>query len=320
MRRSIILTVAVLTAFLPAAARGQFKEGDAGGAKTGPAQAHKWRAGLVVTAVGGPCRNIDGYVPVPTEWPEQTVKIVSQEVSPGVRVSYQMVEGGIKVMAIHIPLAQANEETKALLTFEVNRSAQLLPDNKDAFELPNPKELNNTIHRYLGPSPRIETRDPKIRKAAKEIGVNKTKAWEHVEALYDWTRENVKYKTGGPIKGAAAALREGEAGHDDLTAVFVAVCRDANIPARMVWVPEFSYAEFYLWDKKHEGHWIPCSPAGTRSFGEMLDTNPILGKGDNFRPPCSPRERQRYLKECLTAKSTGQSGQLKFHFERKMVN
>ena len=30
----------------------QFKEGDPGGAKMGVAQAHKWKAGVVVTAVG----------------------------------------------------------------------------------------------------------------------------------------------------------------------------------------------------------------------------------------------------------------------------
>ena len=63
----------VLSCVSPAAA--QFKEGDPGGAKTGVAQVHKWKAGIVVTAAGGPCRSIVGYVPVPIEWPEQTVKV-----------------------------------------------------------------------------------------------------------------------------------------------------------------------------------------------------------------------------------------------------
>ena len=63
----------------------QFKEGDPGGAKTGVAQSHKWQAGIVVTATGGPCKSIVGYVPIPMEWPEQTVKVCQQEVSPGVK-------------------------------------------------------------------------------------------------------------------------------------------------------------------------------------------------------------------------------------------
>ena len=69
------------------AALAQFKEDDAGGVKTGAAQTHKWKAGVVVTAMGGPCRSIVGYVPVPIEWPEQTVKVCEQEVSPGVKVA-----------------------------------------------------------------------------------------------------------------------------------------------------------------------------------------------------------------------------------------
>ncbi len=83
-----------------------------------------------------------------------------------------------------------------------------------------------------------------------------------MQALYDWVRRQVKYKTGDPLRGAALALKEGVGGHDDMTSLFVAVCRDAGIPARTVWVPEFSYAEFYLVDKKGEGHWFPCSRPG----------------------------------------------------------
>ena len=71
---SLICLVTLLFCVSPVLA--QFKEGDPGGAKTGAAQTHKWKAGVVITAVGGPCKSIVGYVPVPIEWPEQTVKVV----------------------------------------------------------------------------------------------------------------------------------------------------------------------------------------------------------------------------------------------------
>ena len=88
MRRTTISCIlAFFSCVSPAFA--QFKEGDPGGAKTGAAQAHKWKAGVVVTAAGGPCRSIVGYMVVPIEWPEQTVKVCEQEVSPGAKVSYQ---------------------------------------------------------------------------------------------------------------------------------------------------------------------------------------------------------------------------------------
>ena len=121
-----------------------------------------------------------------------------------------------------------------------------------------------------------------------------------METLYDFVRAKVSYENGIESKGAAAALRNGKANHDDLSALFVALCRDADVPARLVWVPEFCYAEFYLVDKHGDGHWLPCSPAGAKAFGEMPDTKLILAKGDNFKPP-DVRDRQRYPRANLNA-------------------
>ena len=44
-----------------------------------------------------------GYVPVPIEWPEQTVKVAEQDVSPGVKVSYQPLGDTAKVLVVRIP-------------------------------------------------------------------------------------------------------------------------------------------------------------------------------------------------------------------------
>lgn len=294
----IVILTLLLTASSPAF--GQFKEGDAAGAKMGVAQKHKWKAGIVVSAVGGPCKNMVGYVPVPMEWPEQTVKTGDQELSPVAKVTFQTIDETSKLMIVRIPFIQAGEEVKVLMTFEISRSMQLPPPDKSVFVLTNPKELSPELRRYLGASPKIEVQNAKIRKAAKDVGSNNKLAWDRVEALYDWMRTQVQYKTGDPVKGAAATLKDGFGGHDDMTSLFIALCRAADIPARTVWVPEFSYAEFYLLDKKGEGHWLPCSPAGTKAFGEMPDTKPVLAKGDNFRAPYDNREKQRYLTEFLT--------------------
>ena len=39
----------------------------------------------MVTAEGGPCTDLYATLPVPDEWPEQKVRIVAEDVSPGVR-------------------------------------------------------------------------------------------------------------------------------------------------------------------------------------------------------------------------------------------
>ena len=157
------------------------------------------------------------------------------------------------------------------------------------------------VRRYLGTSPFIETRHPQIRSSAKEATEGKENAWEKVEAIYDWVREHVEYKDGA-LKGALAALRDGNGDCEELSSLFIAMCRVSGIPARTVWLPGHCYPEFYLEDKAGHGRWFPCQAAGTRDFGGMSEFRPILQKGDNFRVP-EQKEPQRYVAELLKVKA-----------------
>jgi hypothetical protein len=282
----------------------QFKDADPEGVKMGQAKVQKWQAGITITASGGPCKNIVGYAPIPIEWPEQQVSIVKEDVSPGVKIDYELREKTAKVMTIKIPQLTAGQEVKAVVTLEIRRNAILPPDDTDGFVLPNVKKLPPDLKRYLNPSPLIESTDPKIKSLAKEIGADKEKAWEKVEAYYDWVREKVKYKP-GPIKGALAGLKDGSGDCEELTSLFIALCRAADIPARTVWVQGHCYPEFYLEDNKGAGHWFPCQAAGSKEFGGITETRPILQKGDNFKPHPGQKKNQRYLAEFLTGTPVG---------------
>ena len=287
-----------------APALAQFKEAAPEGQKTGDTKVTRYRCGMIIKATGGPCEKLSGYAPVPTDWPEQEVTTVSEEISPGVKVKYEVVDAGVKLMSVEIAKLAANEEAKAIITIDVRRSAILPPDDTDIYVLPDMKKLPAEIRPYLSPSPKIESRDPKIRELAKTIGADKEKAWEQVEAIYDWVREKVKYEN-GPLKGALAALKDGTGDCEEITSLFIAICRAADIPARTVWVPGHCYPEFYLEDDKGKGHWFPCQSAGAREFGGINDTRPILQKGDNFR---GPKGKQRYMAEYLTGKPAGPGG------------
>jgi hypothetical protein len=168
------------------------------------------------------------------------------------------------------------------------------------------------------PSPKIESRDPRIRALAKEIGADKENAWDRVEAIYDWVRAKVKYKT-GDLKGAVAALKDGTGDCEELTSLFIAICRAAGIPARTVWVPGHCYPEFYLEDKEGKGHWFPCQAAGTRAFGGIPENRPILQKGDCFHPPWNRRIQQRYMAEYLSGTPSPGGGQPKVTFIRDQL-
>ena len=264
----------------------------------------RWQAGVIITAGSGPCMGIVGYAPLPVAWPEQELSIVEEDISPLAKVKHEMVEGTVRVMVVSIPSLPAGQEAKALVTYEIRRHAMLPPTQTDIYELPDPKRLPRDVKPYLGPSPKIESNNPKIKALVKEVGADKEKAWQKVEAIYDWVREKVKPQpSSGHVKGALAALRDGSGDHEDATSLFIAICRAAGIPARTVWVPDHCYPEFYLLDDDGKGHWFPCEMVGTRLFGGIAETRPILQKGDNFRPPYDRRDRKRYLPEYLTATS-----------------
>jgi len=169
---------------------------------------------------------------------------------------------------------------------------------------------------YLGPSPYIESTSAKIKSLARQITAEHSDPWEKAEAIYDWVREHVEYKD-GPIKGALAALKDQTGDCEELTSLFIALCRASGIPARMVWVPQHCYPEFYLEDEDRNGYWFPCQAAGDRVFGGIPELRPILQKGDNFKTPEKPKETQRYVAEFLTGKPVPGGGQPRVKFLRR---
>lgn len=313
MRPRFLLAL-LLCQFTASMAFGQFKEGDPDGAKAGQASVQKWRAGIVVNAGGSPCKGIVGSAPLPIEWPEQDVKVIEEDVSPRGKMTTRMVEGTVKEMVLTIPTLQSGEEAHALITMEITRRTQIPPTDTDRYQAADAKKLDKAIRPYLAQSPLIESRNPKIVKLADDLRAKEKNAWKLVESIYDYVRETIKYEN-GPLKGAMAALRDGTGDCEEMTSLFIAICRAAEIPARTVWVPGHCYPEFYLVDEKGAGHWFPCQVAGARAFGGIQETRPILQKGDNFKPASGGRDRQRYRAEHLV----GAGGNPSVRFVRDLL-
>jgi hypothetical protein len=307
------LLAAVVVVLCAGSALAQFKETPQGkGVRLDRESTTRIKIGVVVKATGTTHHAI-ATAPIPIEWPEQRVQIVSEEVSPQVKnLSYRQVGGGgVKQMVVEIPQLLAGQEAKALITFEVTRNALAAPSDTSVYKIP--KKLDRQMQVYIGTSPYIESRHPKIIAAAKEAvsGHEEDTDWQKVEAIYDWTRANIVQKS-GELKGAARALYEREGDIDELSSVFIALCRAQKIPARTVFLQGHCYAEFYLEDDDGQGHWFPCQVSGVRSFGSIDETRPILQKGDNFKNPENPKERQRLLTEYFTALGRGGKPQVTF--------
>ncbi len=319
MQRGMVLGLVLGLAAAGAPACGQFKADEATGKgpKLGQPLTQRLKVGVIVKAVGGSCKGISATVPVPTNWPEQKVEMTDEEISPAVKsVTYRTVSGTVRQMQVDIPQLSSGQEARALITFEITHNTVLPPDETAIYTVP--KKPDRSLTAYTAPSPFIESNNAKIKSLAKEIAADKSTDWDKIEAIYDWVRDHVEYKN-GELKGAARALKDKTGDCEELSSLFIAMCRSQKIPARTVWVPGHCYSEFYLVDDDGNGHWFPCQSAGTRAFGGITEQRPILQKGDNFRDPDRPRERMRYLSEHLTGTPANGGGKPQVTFVREVV-
>ena len=297
----------VFMASLAAPSWGQFVDAGpaSGGPRLGDTRLQRFRVGMIVVAAGGSLRDVYATMPVPGEWPEQQVRVVEEDVSPDVRsLRYRTLPTGVSQMIVEIPSLRSGAKAQAIVTFELTRAAILPPENTTGLLVPAKPDRDLRI--FLGPSPFIESRHPKIKQLAK-TSTEGLEGWAKVEKIYDTVRETVEYRN-GDLKGAARALADGWGDCEELTCLFIAMCRSEGIPARTVWVEGHCYPEFHLEDADGKGHWFPCQAAGTRAFGEMPDQLPILQKGDNFRDSDRPGKPLRYMSEFIRGSAVNGAG------------
>jgi len=283
------------------------------GPRLGVERSETYYFGLLAVARKEACTDLYVTLPIPIDWPEQKIEVLREDTSPHIkRVQYTM-RDGVKQLRTRIPNIPEGDEASVVLTLKITRRELQSPDDPSQLVVPEKLDSKFTVH--LGAGPYIESNDPKIQALAKEVVGTKTGAWERVRAIYDWVRANIAFEE-GPIKGALQGLKDGTGDSEELTSLFIALCRANKIPARMVWVPDHCYAEFYLADRDGNGYWFPCELKGDGSFGHIVEFRPILQKGDNFILPEKSSKRQRYVSEFANWKT----GRPRISFVREKVD
>ncbi len=247
--------------------------------------------------VGGPALGVTATFPVPSNWEDQQVELIAQDVHPN-NANLRFVNlDGTRQARVDIPRLTAGDTAKVLLRFKVARQAVTPPDKPEQLTLPASRDLDRDQRKYLLPSPFIESRDSKITGVANSLAKPNAKPWEQIEAYYDFVHENVTYEN-GPMKGAVTALEEGRGDCEEMTTLFIALCRAGDVPARTVWVPGHCYPEFLTKTNEGSDRWVAVEMTGNFPFGQSPENRPILQKGDNFRISGS-RKPQHYVKQEL---------------------
>jgi transglutaminase-like putative cysteine protease len=135
-------------------------------------------------------------------------------------------------MIVEIPELAAGREAKAIVTYELERSAILAPQTTDDLQLPSKSDHDLRI--FLRPSPYIESRNTSIVRLMRET-TKDVEGWSKVEAIYDAVRQRVEYRN-GELKGAARALADGWGGLRGTHLFVYCDGKSRGIPARTVWV------------------------------------------------------------------------------------
>lgn len=258
-----------------------------------------WKFGIKMTGTGQ-TRNVQVTFPLPVDWQDQNIKVLAVNGTENTK------SGRIKKLGpdasqffFKVPELTVGEVAEATVTIEIEKLASEPPANPDGFVFS--KKNSRKLRNYLTPSPFIESNDVRIKDIAEKIQIDDSlSAWEQVEVIYRWVRENIEYEFDTEIRSCLQALDAGHGDCEELSSLFIALCRARGIPARAVWIPEHTYPEFYLEDLEGTGHWFPCQAAGTYAFGYMPEARPILQKGDKFKVKGHPRPL-RYIQPTMQA-------------------
>jgi transglutaminase-like putative cysteine protease len=252
-----------------------------------------------ISAPEATVNNIVATGPIPMEWPEQKVRLLSEKVTPSsARVSEQVLPGQAAMLKLQVPRIAKGEAASVERIYEITRYRMkfLLPSEELALPRAAPPELREQL---IGIPPGVQIQNQKMIDLANTLNTASRDdgAWQTAKSFWSWTRDNVKFEN-GDFRGAMHALEQRCGDCEEMSALFVGLCRLSKIPARTVWVHSHDYPEFYLVDKQGKGHWIPAQVLGPAWFGEMAEYRPIFQKGDRFYDSLK-KEYVRYVPQTV---------------------
>jgi len=279
---------------------GQEAEGSSGPGYA-PADEMVWEFGLRIEATG-PTSDITATCPVPVGWPEQEISELEQIKTANIsRMGFDDQPQDVKLLVIKVNQLNGGEVAEAKVRIRVSKKTIVAPEAWQGLKIP--EKPKGKLKPYLQASPYIEMGNKDVKAFAESITVDSSlPAWQQVESIYDQVRERIVYEFDPTIRSCMEAIDRGKGDCEEMSSLFIAVCRLKGIPARAVWIPEHTYPEFYLEDEEGTGHWFPCQLAGTRQFGGMIEARPVLQKGDKFKVPGNSQPA-RYVMPTLIART-----------------
>jgi hypothetical protein len=293
--------------------------------RTGYLEPRGYKLSIGVELQGqGDATGIRGSTPVPIEFPEQKIDEVRVE-AEGCEAGLRQVGEGAAQLMLSAPGIRRGQTIKAIAHYKLTLQKQYMAYDADRFPTEQPEPPASIRKLYLQDSPGIQTSAPEVRRLHRELvkvaSLQRTKqtltrsvsegtsanqpqsrtsdahSWELAQTFKTWIHDHIEPKVGNFI-GVVNALKRRHGDCEEMAGIFVALCRASGIPARLVWVPNHNWAEFYLTDTDGQGCWIPAHTSCYAWFGWTGVHELVIQKGDRVTP-AHEKKPQRLLADWL---------------------
>jgi len=243
----------------------------------------------------GAASQIKATTPVPIPLPEQKIDDINVK-SQGCQAAVRRVGPNAAQLVLAAGSISRGQVVAAVAEMKMTLHKQYHAYQRDQF--PAQQEPPKSVLRAYGyDTAGIQTKHRDVRELQKKVGGKLSNPWDQAKAYYQWVWENIRARVRS-YTSVLRAIRDRVGDCEERAAVFVALCRASGIPARLVWVPNHNWAEFYLQDEAGRGHWIPAHTAAYSWFGWTGAHELVIQKGDNVFVP-EKRQPVRLLPDWL---------------------
>jgi transglutaminase-like putative cysteine protease len=232
--------------------------------------------------------SIEAWLPVPQNHPEQSVS--NLQVQPRVPVVRDVTK---RASLARFYQTRGLPRTGGHVTYRVSYDVTCRQSMTNWAAVGKPTfddyKRDATFRLFSRPEKKIETRHAGIKAKAAQLRDGRNEVVETARTIYDFVINSTTYRLLDGIEGAGYCLKNGHGECTEYSALFVALCRSAGIPARPVlgcfgdqtngW---HAWAEFML----PSGEWIPVDASlGDRNprqrehwFGRLDNRRVVFGK------------------------------------------
>ncbi len=157
-----------------------------------------------VDATDGVASNVAVVGPIPMEWPEQRLRLLSETVTPNAKVLESVLKGQAAMLKLTAATIAKGGHASVERLYEITRyrTQFTIPGEELKYSKSVPYDLREQL---TSAAPGLEMTHPKMIELAKTLKLDEATAWDAHKHIWQWTRDNVKFEN-GDFRGALYAI------------------------------------------------------------------------------------------------------------------